>query len=78
MIHETRYDRQDTEAKFHYLYRKTFRNDHICFCSLHHFLFHDRRQQCLIEGNTEYEKVPDHLKNIRTQENRHFPDYNHA
>ena len=58
MIHETRYNRQDTAAKFHYLYCKSFGNDHICLCSLYLFLFHDRRQECLIEGNTEYEKVP--------------------
>ena len=50
-----------TLAKFHYLYDKPFGNDHIR--SLHHFFFHDRRQEYLIEGNTEYEKVPYHLTN---------------
>ena len=77
MIHETRYDRQDTVAKFHYLHRKPFGNDHIYFRSLHHFFFHDRRRECLIKGNTEYEKVSYHLTNKRTQENRHFPNYIH-
>ena len=31
---------------------------------------------CLIEGNTEFETVPHCLTNNRTQENRHFLDYN--
>ena len=78
MMHETRYDRHDTAVKFHYLHRKPFGNDHICFRSLHQSLFHDRRQECLIESNTVYEKVLYHLINNRTQENRHFPDCNHA
>ena len=78
MIHETRYDRQSTAAEFLYVSRKPFGNDHRCFCSLHHFLLHDLRQECLIERNTEYEKAPYHLKNDRTQENRHFLDCNHA
>ena len=66
MIHETRYDRQDPAAKFHSLHRIPFVNDHKCFRSLDHFLFDDRRQECLIEGNTEYGKVPCHLANNRT------------
>ena len=41
-------------------------------------LFHDCRQDCLIEVNAEYEKVPYHLANNRPQENSDFSDYNHA
>ena len=39
MIDETRCDRQDTAAKFHYLHRKTFGNDHYVFVHFITFSF---------------------------------------